>query len=194
MASNRLKPGELHPSNLSKAFRGYDARQVEELLRRASEEVSTLESELGAAISEADRIRAEYEALKADESAIKGALISAQHSAEETRSNAQRQADAILEETRRKAAELEQELQRRLTSVRFELEKLNLDKQRFISQFRAMLEQYLSTLVESQPIAGNGHPLSIADTMSAPKGPDLSSTQAPTETESPPEPVSPENG
>lgn len=160
-----MKPEDLRVQ-IPRAFRGYDTKKVDQLLRRASEELIAMSKELSEALAESDRIRAELEGIRGDAAAIKEALISAQKMAEVIRADTQRRAQQMLEEARLRAEQLQQELQARTNDLRFELEKLSLDKQRFLSQFRAMLEQYLVSIVEARPASPNGHPISIADSMS----------------------------
>ena len=66
------------------------------------------------------------------------------------RVNALRQSDAILEDARRRSAQLEAEMQSRLSDLRWEFEKLSIEKQRFTDGFRSLLEDYLEHLTADQ--------------------------------------------
>lgn len=192
MSNERLRPGDL-AAEIPRAFRGYDTAKVDDLLARAAHEIGRLSGELKSAQEQIEALRTEVEAFRQQESAIKGALISAQLSAEATRQAAEKEAERLIEETRQQALELQKELQLRTTEMRFELEKLHLEKQKFIGQFRAMLEHYLASVVEAggnleahAHDSPNGHPLTVADSMSSPAAP-IPAEPSPTAVENPAE-------
>jgi cell division initiation protein len=145
---DRLKPIDLEKANPKRSFRGYEPRESDELFRRAAKEIEMLLSELKLAIEERDRLRAELASFHSQESTLKEALLLAQRTADETRANAHRQADVIVEEAQQRAAQLNQEAQTRLNDVRFEIERLQLERKKFLSHFRALLEGHLAALTE----------------------------------------------
>ncbi len=161
----RLKEDELDPKKLPVSFRGFDRRAVAELLKKVEETLQVVASDVDQARleaaeqrSRAERAEADLEVLRSDEGSLKEALLTAQKASEEIRANALRQADHILEEARQQAARTESELQERLNDIRWELEKLSIDRQRFLNSFRSLLEEYLAGLVEGHAHAAKGFP------------------------------------
>jgi cell division initiation protein len=140
-------------THLRTTFRGYDRAQVLEVLQKAALEMSALRGDVDVLKTQLDRQSLELETFRSRENAIKEAIIQAQHSAEETRLAAQREADAILEGARSKGAEIEQQARDRMNDLRWELERLRLERQKFIHGFRSMLEAQLRDLTEANGLA-----------------------------------------
>jgi cell division initiation protein len=138
---------------------GYDTAQVDELISKLhgeigqlTGEVNRLSNELKASREETAKMRAMSERLASQESAIKDALITAQRAAEEVNRYAQDQADAIVEEARHKAEEAAKSYETRINDLRWELERLKIERDRFVREFRAMLENHLRELSnDTQP-------------------------------------------
>ncbi|MFQ3586768.1 MAG: DivIVA domain-containing protein [Fimbriimonadaceae bacterium] len=151
----RLKPIDLENARPPRKFRGYDTRFVDSLLSRASKEIETLLTEQKCQREEIEALRRELATYHAQDATLKEALILAQKAADDTRSAANRESEMLIQDARRKAAQLQQDLESKLNDLRWEIERLQIEKRRFASQFRALLEQYLSGLVEP-PAAGSG--------------------------------------
>jgi cell division initiation protein len=151
---DRIKPVDLERARFRKAFRGYDRDEVEELLSRVSCELETLLRELRQAQDENERLKGEIEGFRAQENTLKEALLLAQKMAEETRATAYLQAESIIGETRTEADKLSDTLQTKINDLRWELERLRLEKQKFLDRFRATLEEYLHEVTEAQNSEG----------------------------------------
>lgn len=165
---DHLKAEECNASGLPRSFRGYDRAATDGLLAKAAGEISFLTEQLASSKDRVLVLVKTLESFQSQETLLRDALVNAQRSADETRSNALRQADAILEEARKRASEMEAEFHARLNDLRWEYERLSIDKQRFTEKFRSLLEEYLASLVSDQRSAadrptGNGgarHPRS----------------------------------
>ena len=144
---------ERSSTHLRTAFRGYERGQVLEVLQKAALEMSALRGDVDLLKQQLDRQTVELETFRSRENAIKEAIIQAQRSAEETRLAAQREADAIVDAARSKGAEIEQQAQDRMSELRWELERLRLEKQKFIHSYRSMLETQLRDLTEANGLA-----------------------------------------
>ena len=136
-------------THLRTTFRGYDRTQVLEVMQKAAKEMSALRGDIEAMQQQMERQRLELEALRAQENVLKETLILAQRAADEARSSAHRDAESILEEARRKADEIEQQAQHRISDLRWELERLRLEKQKFLNSYRSLLETQLRDLTEA---------------------------------------------
>lgn len=141
---DRIKPIDIERTQIGTAlFGGYKKAEVDELLMRVASEIETLLRELGQARDDLARQEKEVEGFRAQESTLKEALLLAQRAADDTRSNAHREAELIVQETLGKADRLAHELQSKISDLRWEVERLRLEKQKFLKGFRATLEEYL---------------------------------------------------
>ena len=147
----RIRPVDIERVTIPTKFRGLDKVAVKDLIGRCSKEIEQLLGELKESREESERLRAEVEGFRAQESTLKEALLLAQRTADETKANAHREADLIIEEARRKATDLQRELETKLNDVRWDLERARLEKQTFIAGFRAMLEDHMRNLNEAEP-------------------------------------------
>lgn len=153
----RLRPIEIEKSLFPVKFKGYERAAVDDFKARCAKELETVLAELKATREDAERLRAEVEGFRAQENTLKEALVLAQRTADETKAAAHKESDVIVERARNEAAELRRDLESKLTDVRWDLEKARLEKQQFLGNFRAMLEDHLRNLTESNP------PLAVVD-------------------------------
>ncbi len=144
-----MKPMNLDSSEFKTTMRGYDRAQVDGMLAKASDELATQLSRLEAAEALIAKMRAEIEGYKGQESAVKEALLIASRAAEETREKAQTEAEAIVQHAKQRADTIAREAKTALADVRFEIERLRIDKQKFINGFRGLLEGHLRELAEA---------------------------------------------
>jgi cell division initiation protein len=144
----RIMPIDLERVNLKRSLRGYDRSQVQDLMNRAAKEMASLRSDLDEAKSENLRMKQELESLRAQENSLKEILVLAQRTADDTRVAAHKEADLVMEDARQKALEAESQMQSKINDLRWELERLRLDKQKFLNSYRAALEAQLRDLVE----------------------------------------------
>ncbi len=163
----RLTPNDLASAKIPVKFRGYDRTDVDTLLDRAAQEMTTLKNELEQAVAAIQMQHEELEAFHSQEHTLKEALMLASRASDEVRGNAQREAGAILDAARKRSKTLEEEAQTRLNDLRWEIEKMQLEKQRFVGNFRAMLEEHLRELSDHYTFAvveGNASdPVDIAN-------------------------------
>lgn len=144
----RMMPIDLERAELQKSLRGYDKTQVQGLLQRAAKEMATLRSEIESAQVEIGKLRQEVEGFRSQENTLKEALILAQRTADETRAAAHKESDLIIEEARQKSADIEAQMHTKINDLRWELERLRLDKQKFLNSYRGMLEAQLRDIAE----------------------------------------------
>jgi len=129
-------------------WRGYDRAEVSDMLLRVTRELETLRTELAQASATLEQQKSELAGYRAQENTLQQALILAQKTADDTRANAHREAELIQEDARQKVADIQRDMEARLNDLRWEIERLRLDKQKFVNSFRAMLESHLRDLAE----------------------------------------------
>jgi cell division initiation protein len=123
-------------------FRGYDRKEVDARIRADAEQLSSLRAEL-------TMLRSEMDGLKRDENSIKQTMLLAQKAKEEALEDAKNEGAQIVQEARRKAEEIAKENKAQIEALRWDLEKLLLDKQKFIETFRKLLEDHLSEIAQT---------------------------------------------
>ena len=139
---DRIMPIELERAKLKKSLRGYDRSAVEELLGRASQSLQALIVENSDLREQVERQWRDLERTRLEENTLKDALILAQKAADETRSAAQKHADAILEEARQSALAEKVAMQQHVSEMRWEIERMKVEKKRFEDDFKALLDRY----------------------------------------------------
>lgn len=146
----RLKPLDLERLRLRRTFRGYDRKATDEVLARATKEIELLLREVAEARESATQAIAELDRFRLQEATLRDTLLMAQRAADETRANAHREAELIVEAAHRESLDVRQASQGSINDLRWELERLRIDKQKFITQFKSMLEEQLRALDEGR--------------------------------------------
>lgn len=136
-------------NNLKTALRGYDQRQVDALLKEQADQIGALKAQLQFKENELEKIRAELTAFREREGGLGEALLMAQKAAEEAVANGNREAARIVQEAKQKTEDTIKESKAALEAVKWDLERLRLDKQNFINNFRTLLEGHLRELAEA---------------------------------------------
>ena len=144
----RLAPIDIDITNLKIGLKGYDRSQVDVLMGRIKNEMAGMLTELKAAKDEAERQKQLINALTSQENTVKDTLLIAQRMAEEIKTNAQRDADAVVAKAHRTAEETQRQYQAKINDLRWELERMRMDRQKFATDFRNTLETYLRGITE----------------------------------------------
>ncbi|HZH97599.1 MAG TPA: DivIVA domain-containing protein [Fimbriimonadaceae bacterium] len=142
----RIRPVDLERVSLPTAMRGYKREAVDDLVRACSAEIEALLGEIKVLNEHIERQKSQIEAFHAKEETLTKALMLAQKAADDTRASAHKEAELIVRDARRKADDMEREMAHQLGASRSELEGLRQEKQRFLAQFRGMLESQLRAL------------------------------------------------
>lgn len=143
---DRISPLDLERAEFNRVFRGLDPKPVKELLAKAGKEIELLRSELQAAKGLQEASARELEGFRQQESTLKEALILAQKTADDTRATAHREAEAILAESHRQATDLQRHAQEKINDLRWELERLSLERAKVFSRLRSVLQEHLDNL------------------------------------------------
>jgi cell division initiation protein len=144
----RIAPIDIDHANLKKGIKGYDCAQVDVLLNRVKKEMADLLNEVKASNDEVVRQKHIINSFMGQENTVKDTLLVAQRAAEEVRTNAHREADAVVAQAHRTAEETQRQYQAKINDLRWELERLRMDKQKFSADFRNTLEGYMRGLTD----------------------------------------------
>ncbi|MFN7162703.1 MAG: DivIVA domain-containing protein, partial [Fimbriimonadales bacterium] len=99
------------------------------------------------------------ERYKAMEDALKESLVLAQRSADETRSNAHKEAELIVREAQLKAEQIVREAETRAQRLLAETEQLEARKRAAVMELRALLLTHLQAL---EPVSGEAGCAAVA--------------------------------
>lgn len=136
-----------------RAFRGYDRDQVDAHVRDLGSTIEGLRREFELLRVENGRLSAELATFHAaaaecarQEAAVQEALISAHRQAEDILSEARKESETLLQVSREAGLRLQDDLKGRIADLNWQIERLSLQKQKFATEFKAMLERQLEEL------------------------------------------------
>lgn len=141
-------PIDLEHPELKTSMRGYDKVEVDRLLAAAAKSLQQVLFENASLRAESERLRSELELLVRQEQTLKEVLVVAQHAADDTRTAAQKHADAIMEEARQAGLSERMATQQKLSEVRWEIDRLRAERNRYADDFRALLERHQRELAQ----------------------------------------------
>lgn len=150
---NRLLPIDLERAELRRAFRGYAVEDVDSLLEAAANSLEVLIIENASLKEQVERQRQEIERRGTEDGALRETLLLAQRAGEETKAHAKKEAELLLEEARQAGVREWSASQERARELRWEIERLRVEKQRFESDLRALIERHLRELSAPAPMA-----------------------------------------
>src|SRR5688572_30270057 len=134
-------------------FLGYDRSQVDSHLSDLRSTHENLRRETDLLRIENGRLSAEPATLHAaaaeaarQEAAVQEALISAHRQAEDILAEARKESETLLQVTREAGLRLQDDLKGRIADLNWQIERLSLQKQKFASEFKEMLEGQLEEL------------------------------------------------
>jgi DivIVA domain-containing protein len=142
----RLTPHDLRAQQFARVLRGYAPAEVDEFKERVAEELDRL---LRERVQHEERLKAAQEQLKAfreRERALNEALVAAQQLRNETRQQAEREAEAMLRDAR---AEADRIVDRARVDERLVRERAETAARQFsayVAGFRGLLQRQLAEL------------------------------------------------
>jgi len=141
--------------------KGYDTAMVDQFLEDVRQYLQGVETERDALRAEVGSLRAEVDRLKKMEQTVANALLTAQKTADELRSQAQTEHDSLLEESRKEAEEIVQQARKQaeeiLQEARADVRQLELVTQTLqrrredlIHELSGLLHRHLDLLEEDK--------------------------------------------
>jgi len=141
-----LTPVDILHTEFKTAIRGYNKSQVDEFIKSASDALESALKEKAELQRRIDALQEEIEQVRAMKSAMTDALTLAQKSADEVRASAHKQAEVILQEAEQSRIRMTTDVQRDAEKFRTEIALLEATRDRFETEFRAMLNGYIEWL------------------------------------------------
>ena len=141
-----LTPLDIRYQEFRQGLRGYSVAEVREYLARVGDR-------LASAIEETERLRSQIRDLEGElarsregEADLKRAVVAAERIAREIKAQAEREAEIVKKETETERQAALQDLVEQMKRMKGDLEQAKQERDLFVSQFRAMLESYVTSL------------------------------------------------
>jgi cell division initiation protein len=155
MVDSRMTPIDIESEmkQLKRVVRGYSCSQVETLIKTFIKDYESVLLEVANARNELELAKNELSRFHASENILKDAIILAQRNADETRTNAHKEADLIVEEARQKALLTEQEAKHTVAWLQQDMERLRNERINFVIEFKGLLSAFLERIqrLENEP-------------------------------------------
>lgn len=149
---DHITPIDLQKANLTTSFRGYDKREVDELLKGAAKAWERVLEENVRMRQELESLRSESDMLRREEKFVHEALVTAQRTADEIRASAQKHAELLVEEAKQMAQAEKNSVRETVDELKWEIERLRQNRKRFADDYKMLLERHMRDLV---PLADN---------------------------------------
>lgn len=146
-----LTPIDILHIQFKNSLKGYNRAQVDDFIKSAGvslEEALREKCELQRKI---DQMQEEIDRMKSIESTMSEALTLAQKAADEIKVSAHKQAELILQEAEQARVQMNIDAQKAVERFRIDAELLEVTRDRFESEFRAMLGRYSDWLDKRKP-------------------------------------------
>jgi cell division initiation protein len=142
----KLSPLDIQHQEFATALNGFNKAQVRDFLEQAAEALEALARENQALKDELVQRDALISELRAGESELRRAVVSAERLGNEMKERAQREAELILQEAKAERDALLREAEAELRELKAELARTEREHRLFSEQFRGMLRAYERSL------------------------------------------------
>lgn len=154
---------DVHNVTFEKAMRGYHVEQVDSFLDQVAAQLEQDESQIAALTKSNDELKSklaelarQLEGYRADEDALKSALLNAQRMGENVIREAKQKADALVREASIRADDIARAAESRISDQQIELQRVKSEVAQFksnvLSLYKAHIES-LSTLPDDEEAA-----------------------------------------
>ena len=137
-----LTPVDILHTEFKTAFRGYNMNQVDDFVDAVSEALEAALKDKADLGRKLDALEEEVDQVREMKSTLADALTIAQRNADELRANAHKQAELILQEAEQSRVKRVADVQAEAEKCRTEIALLQAQRDRFETEFRAMLAGY----------------------------------------------------
>ena len=146
-----LTPVDILHTEFKTAIRGYNKNQVDGFLDAVGESLESALRDRADLQRRTEALEEEVDQVRQIKTALTDALTVAQKSADELRATAHKQVEAILQEAELSRVKLMADVQSEAEKYRAEIALLEATRDRFETEFRAMLSSYSEWLERRAP-------------------------------------------
>ncbi|MCZ6681483.1 MAG: DivIVA domain-containing protein [Candidatus Poribacteria bacterium] len=141
---------DIHSQGFRKRFRGYDRDEVESFLEAIAKSFEELTRENHELSEQIQRLEDQVEEHRRKEQSIYEALLQAHQYGEEAKGTAERESELILREAKFEADNIIRQAEDKADGIRQEIMILQHEKERFITEYRALLHVQLKMLAKKE--------------------------------------------
>lgn len=145
-----LAPLDIHHKEFKRSFRGYNDEEVREYLDKVAREYENIFKENLLLKEDKGALEERLYHYQQLENSLRGALVMAQNTAEETKANALKEAQLIIEEAKLKAERMSDEAKEQIRELTKQLEELKQEERFFRIKFKTLLESHLQLLGQAE--------------------------------------------
>jgi cell division initiation protein len=142
----RLTPLDVRNQRFATRFRGYDPDEVDAFLRMVAEDYESIAREAEGLRDTVVRLETRIEALTAEESTLRTAVVSAQHISEDLKRTAVKESEAMIGEAEVRAEKILDAAHRRAAKIREDIRELKVLRSHTAAAVRTTLEAHLALL------------------------------------------------
>lgn len=146
-----LTPVDILHTQFKTAIRGYNKNHVDDFARAVGDSLEAALRDKAELLRKLDALQEEVDQVRQIKSALTDALTVAQQSADELRATAHKQVEVILQEAELSRVRLMTDVQSEAEKYRAEIALLEATRDRFETEFRAMLSSYSEWLERRVP-------------------------------------------
>ncbi len=147
----RITPIDILNRKFPRNLRGYSVSAVDDFLRELAEDYQSALEENAGLKDQIALMQKELKGFRDVDNAMKEALVFAQHSAEDVRNIARREAELIVREAQAQATHIVEGAQDRVAEYERQLDQLKEQRKRFGWEFRALLQAHLDSITSGLP-------------------------------------------
>jgi cell division initiation protein len=141
-----LTPLDVRYQEFKQGLRGYVVAEVREYLAQVADRLSALTEENESLRERIRVLENELSQAREGEADLKRAVVAAERIARDIKQQAEREAELIRREAEAAREQAMQEIVAEMKRIRGDIESLRQERDLFLSQFRSLLEGYLTSL------------------------------------------------
>ncbi len=141
-----LSPLDIHNKEFGRAFRGYDEDEVDDFLERVIQDYEALIRQNKELEERMEQMNERLQHFTNIEESLSKAIIVAQETSEEVKSNARKEAQLILKEAEKNADRIVSEALNKSRKIALEVEEVQRHAAIFRARFRSLIQAQLEML------------------------------------------------
>jgi cell division initiation protein len=142
----RITPLDIRKQPFRRAMRGFDTDAVNSFLEMVANEFEGLIQQNNVFAASVKHLEEKCEGYAKIERTLNETLLTAQKLADDSRANAQKEADLIIREATARAGQEENEIRRRIMKLENDLSSLKNQRDTFLERFKGLLTTQLNLL------------------------------------------------
>ncbi|HET6344190.1 MAG TPA: DivIVA domain-containing protein [Myxococcota bacterium] len=142
----KLSPIDIQQQQFSRAWRGYEPREVHHFLDMLAQEMAALVRENTDLKGEARRVQRELDELRSREQSLKDAMLTAQRAIDEVRDQARKEAELIVGEAEMRSEKILHNANTKVTKILEEVNDLRRQRVRFLEELRGVVNTHARLL------------------------------------------------